>query len=532
MRRVLLFGLAALALPAFGQEPGARIADPIRVDGGLIKGGEESPMGGVRVWRGIPYATPPVGPLRWKPPQPLEPWQGAFPCEEFGPGCPQPPTALPIPLQVRNRSENCLRLNVWTPAKRVTDGLPVLVWVHGTCGGFARGSAGEAAYEGELLASRGVVVVTFNYRLGVFGWMAHPALSKESAGGVSGNWGLLDQVAALEWVKRNIGQFGGDPAKVTLAGQSGGAACVAALMVCPKAKGLFRHAIVQGAGPQWIRRRLREARGGLASGEAQGEALQKLAGAASIEALRAMSADELLAAAKTAEGPFAGGEQWGPVVDGALLPDDPWTLWNAGAQADVPLLCGANADDGSVFPAPVGVVDVWQYKDWLKTAFPADPDRIAKAFAPRLRDDVPATLRDLFSDALAVEPARFIARAHAARGRKAWLYVFTRVSPGAEKRGLGAFHGAEAGYVFGTVAGPVGHDETDHRLAKRLCDAWAQFVKTGDPNVAESVEWPGYATAEDAWLEAGDELRVVRGYRRGRLDALAEVREKEAAPPK
>ncbi len=528
------FTLAALANLALAQDPGPKITEPIAVDGGQIGGGEESPMGGSRAWKGIPYAAPPVGPLRWKPPQPVPPWQGLLICSDLGPACPQPATALALPLQLNTQAEDCLRLNIWSPAKRVTDRVPVLVWIHGTCGGFARGSAGEPVYEGEVLARRGVVVVTFNYRLGVLGWLAHPALSKESPDKLSGNYGLQDQIAALEWVKRNIAKFGGDPDRVTLGGQSGGAACVAALMVSPRAKGLFHRAILQGGGPSWVRRRLR---GDAASGEAQGEALLAALNVASgpanaLDILRSRSLEELFAAAKTAEGPFSEGEQWGPLVDGAFLTDDPWTLWHSGKQADVPVLCGGNAEDGSIFPLPRGVVDVWQYKDWLKAAFPGDPAAIAAAYAPKLRDDVPRTVSDLTSDALAVEPARFAARAQTALGRKAFLYVFTRVSPGAEKRKIGAFHGAETAYVFGNMAGAVGLDEVDRQLAQKLCDAWAQFVKTGDPNVPDRVDWPAYDPKTDAWLEAGDDLRVTKEYRKARLDALAAAHEKEAAPPK
>ncbi len=531
--RLSLLALVLLPAAAFAQaDAGAKITEPIEVDGGQIGGGEDSPMGGTRTWRGIPYAAPPVGPLRWKPPQPVPPWKGLLLCSDLGPACPQPPSALPLPLKINTQSEDCLRLNVWSPAKRVTDRVPVIVWIHGTCGGFARGSAGEPVYEAELLSRRGVVVVTFNYRLGVFGWLAHPALSKESPDGLSGNYGLQDQVAALEWVKRNIGKFGGDPDRVTLAGQSGGAACVAALMVSPKAKGLFRQAILQGGGPRWIRRRLR---GTAASGESQGDALLAALNVAAdpanaLETLRSRSIEELLAAAKTAEGAFAEGEQWGPLIDGALIPDDPWKLWNEGKQADVALICGGNADDGSIFPLPAGIVDVWQYKDWLKTAFPGDPAGLAAAYAPRLRDDVPRTVWELYSDSLAVEPARFAARAQAAHGRKAYLYLFSRVSPGAEKRKIGAYHGAETAYVFGNMAGTVGLDEVDHQLARKLCDAWAQFVKTGDPNVPDLVVWPAYDPKADEWLEIGDDLHVAKEVRKARLDALGAAREKEGSP--
>jgi para-nitrobenzyl esterase len=510
-------------------EPAPPITEPILVDGGQIGGGEESPMGGVTSWRGIPYAAPPIGPLRWKPPQPVPPWQGLMNCTDFGPACPQPPSSLPLPPDVQNVSEGCLRLNVWSPAKRVDDALPVFVWIHGACGGFARGASSEPIYEGEFLAKRKIIVVTFNYRLGVLGWLAHPALSKESGDGVSGNYGLLDQIAALQWVKRNIVKFGGDPKQVTLAGQSGGAACVAALMVCPRAKGLFQRAILQGAGPRWIRRKLRETRGSLDSGEDQGEFLlsrMKLDGDA-LAALRSRSVEELFEAARTAEGPFMEGEQWGPVIDGVLIPDDPWKMWRDGLQADMPIICGANANDGSMFGVPKGVIDVWQYNDWVKREFPGNPEAISKAFAPNLRDDVPGMFPQLYTDALSVEPARFMARANAEHGRKAFLYLFARVSPGAEKRKIGAYHGAETPYTFGNMVGPVGHDQVDHNLAHKLCNAWAQFVKTGDPNIEGSVEWPTCVDRMDGWLEIGDDLRVTREVRVERLDALADAREKE-----
>lgn len=512
--------LAFLLLATFAAaEEAPKITEPLAVDGGRIDGGEDSPMGGVKCWKGIPFAAPPVGELRWKAPQPVKPWPGVLTCSDFGPACPQAKSSLVLPPQIADQGEDCLRLNVWTPAKKTSDRFPVFVLVHGSCGGFSRGSAGEAIYEGELLSKRGVVVVTFEYRLGVFGWLAHRALAKES--GSSGNYGLLDQVAALEWVKRNIATFGGDPGNVTLAGRSGGAACVAALMVCPKAKGLFHKAVLQGAGPRWIRNR---------DGEAQGQAFSDSLSCGktkTLEVLRSRSVDELVKAAHDAEGQFGEGDHWGPWIDGELIPDDPWRLWRDGKEADVPLLAGGNADDGSMFALPKDVVDVWQYKDWLKTAFPADPAGIAAAFAPRLRDDVPQAVRDLYAGSAALEPARFAAACRASRGGKAYVYIFSRVSPGAEKRHIGAYHGGEIAYTLGSMVGPVGHDQVDHALAHKVCDAWAEFAKTGDPNGAGNPWWPAYDPKKDEWLEIKDDLHVVKEVRKAQLDALAAARVKE-----
>jgi para-nitrobenzyl esterase len=529
MPRSPLAALLLLAAHAAAQEDprGPRIEAPIAVEGGELEDGEPSAIGKVRCWRGIPYAAPPVGELRWKPPQPVIPWKGRLNATDFGPACPQPPCPLAIPPDSGEvLDEDCLRLNVWTPARRTKEKLPVFVWVHGWAGGHTVGSGAQGLYDGELLAGRGVVVVTFNRRLGVFGWLAHPALSKESPDGTSGNLGLQDILAALRWVRRNIERFGGDPANVTLAGQSGGAECVALLMVCPKAEGLFHKAILQSGGASRVRRTLRDA-------EAQGEAYVKRLGCPpEAAAMRAKTAEELLAAALHAAGPFAAGEVWGPVIDGVLVPDDPWTLWRGGRTMAIPVLAGANAHDGSMFPLPEGVVDVWQYRDWLRAAFPADPGAVFKAYAPPLRDDVPATFRELLTDAAFAEPARFLARSHAAAGRPAWLYHFERVSPGSAKRSIGAFHGAEAAYMFGNLVGPVGYEQADHAVAGKMCDAWAAFAKSGNPAHEGLPDWPRHDATSDAWMVFGDDARVEREVRKERLDVLSRCAEGERAKGK
>lgn len=252
--------------------PAIGIEDPVKTESGLVSGLAAGPSGEVRVYRGIPFAAPPVGPLRWKPPQPANSWDGVRECTRFGPWCPQPRPFVAFESG-QIQSEDCLYLNVWTAARSAGDRLPVMFWIHG--GGFTTGSGAMASYDGTALARQGVVVVTINYRLGPFGYLAHPLLSRESPQGVSGNYGHLDQIAALHWVRKNIAAFGGDPGCVTIFGESAGAMSVCRLMVSPLARGLFHRAIAQSGGAHGRNRHLREPRGLLAPMEAEGERIAR-----------------------------------------------------------------------------------------------------------------------------------------------------------------------------------------------------------------------------------------------------------------
>ena len=327
-RRVAASVLALASWPAVGDA----MADAVRTKAGVVEGAAE-PEGSVRAFRGIPFAAPPVGELRWREPQPAAPWPGVRKSVEFGPRCIQ--GRIFDDMVFRDEpSEDCLYLNVWTPARSAAGKLPVMVWIHG--GGFQAGSASEPRQDGGRLARKGVVVVGINYRLGVFGFFAHPALTKESGHGASGNYGLMDQVAALRWVRDNIAAFGGDPGNVTIFGESAGSFAVSALVASPLARGLFHRAI--GESGAYLGKHALDPKT-LGASEETGARFAASIGAASLADLRAKPADEVLKSALGFQPWFA------PTVDGHVLPKNPNDIYAAGEQARVPLLAGSNADE-------------------------------------------------------------------------------------------------------------------------------------------------------------------------------------------
>ncbi len=321
------------------QAVAARAADQVKIASGTLQG---APVAGtnVRAFLGIPFAAPPVGKLRWQPPQPVHPWQGVRQADAFGPRCMQRTVYSDMVFRDQGPSEDCLYLNVWTPAPSASERLPVMFWIYG--GGFQAGATSEPRQEGMNLAKKGVVVVSVNYRLGIFGFFAHPALAKESPHHAAGNYGLMDQIAALRWVKENIAAFGGDPANVTIFGESAGSWSVSELMASPPAQGLFQKAIGEsgaefGAGPQL------HAAQTLGQSEKAGEKFAQSIGANSLAALRAIPADKLLQ--ESAKGHF------GPNVDGYVLPQSVDRIFAEGRQSHVPLLAGWNKDEnmGNVY---------------------------------------------------------------------------------------------------------------------------------------------------------------------------------------
>ncbi len=432
----------------------------VKIDSGLVSGAVVGD-GQVHVYLGIPYAAPPVGDLRWKPPQPVAPWTGVRQCTRFGPASLQPTH------QAVGMSEDCLYLNVYTPARTASNRLPVMVFFHG--GGNYHGAGSD--WSGTLLAQQGVVVVTVNYRLGPLGWLAHPLLSKESPDKVSGNYGLLDDVAALKWVQTNIAAFGGDAGNVTIFGQSAGACTVIHLMASPLAKGLFHRAIVL-SGVTTVTQSTADA-------ERQGEAFVARLGVSGapdvLKALRAKSAEEIVAAAGEALGLFAGGTtnfKPKPVVDGWVLPDRPDKAFRDGKQHNVPLIMGANSGD----------------------------------------------TRDFFSSTLML--VDYMSKVQP----KVYVYEFTRVPPGWRKAGIPAMHLLDQFYQFGTIdqidrfgkemhGVPAELDPVvDGRVSKEMMALWTQFAATGDPNVKGMVSWPTYNRASDQYLDIGDTLQVKSGF--------------------
>lgn len=505
---------------------GSASADPIQTESGLVSGVAVDNVGDVRVYKGIPFAAPPVGAWRWKPPQPAPDWTGVRACTEYGPWCPQPKsTIIAAASSGERQSEDCLYLNIWTQAKPAGKKRPVMVWIHG--GGWTTGSGAAPIYDGTALARQGVVVVTINYRLGPLGYFAHPLLSKESPQGVSGNYGHLDQIAALRWVQRNIAAFGGDPACVTIFGESAGAGSVCRLLVSPLAEGLFQRAIAESGSGYGRNRYLRETHGGQESMEEIGQRLAAQLGcdkaADPLAALRAKSAAELLAGCDPAQGLYGKGIHFGPIVDGWAIPEDPGDMFTAGKQHNVPLLIGTNADEGTLFLAQLPVQHVMGYRLMVRSLYRAHADEMLKLLPCDQDEQVKAALARLTTVQSFVSPARMVAKAMSNKQAKTFLYHFTRAAPGLAKRGLGATHAAEIPYVFGTLRTGPAYLEQDRRLAATMSACWVQFAKSGDPNGKGLPPWPAYDAIGDKHLEFGDEVRVGHGLYRDACDLLEHV---------
>lgn len=521
-RKAKLIGcvLALLAGPC----PAAEAAPPpLQLDSGKISGKASTRAPGVLLYLGIPYAAPPTGGNRWRPPQPPAPWPGVRAATRFGPSCPQP--AAVLGGRQGQLDEDCLSLNVYAPAPSAGK-LPVLVWLHG--GGFTTGSAAKSLYAGDLLAAAGAVVVTVNYRLGPLGFFSHPALSAESPRKVSGNYGLLDQIAALRWVQRNISAFGGDPKLVTVFGESAGAVSVCMLLVSPLSKGLFHRAIAQSGGAQGRNRKLTKKWRGLESAEGVGEQIAAALGLApgpdAAAALRAVTPDKLLAAASPAQGLFGKGIKFGPVIDGWVVPDDPPALLAAGRHHRVPVLTGSNADEGTVFLRQLPVRGPVGYRAALRRMFGDGAAELAALFPARSETEVRQALNRLTTVAAFVRPARSLARAAAQSGQPTWLYHFTYVPPIAKRVELGAFHGAEIFYLFGNVPGRVYRQAGGDKLAQRMRSYWLNFARTGDPNGPGLPAWPKYEAAADRYLEIGKEIKPGKNLYKDLCDRLDRIK--------
>ena len=479
-------------------------AETLQIEGGAISGINVEGKMPVRAYLGVPFAAPPIGPLRWKPPQPPLAWEGVLCCADFGAACPQPKALLSGP--VVRQSEDCLYLNVWTSAKTAGAKLPVMVWIHG--GGCTTGAGSQPFYNGVQLAQAGVVAVTINYRLGIFGFLAYPLLSKESAHNVSGNYGALDQIAALQWVQRNIKAFGGDPECVTIFGESAGAASVSRLLVSPLAKGLFHRAIAESGGPFGHNRHLREKWYNEEPMEQVGLKLAEKLGCAAapdpLAALRAKTADELLAVADAAVGLYAKGTRYGWVVDGWVLPDDPGVLFEAGPAQAVPLLTGSNANEGTVFLKNLPIQREIGYRWFLEKALgsAAAGMEMEKLF-PVENGDIRAALDRVTTAAAFAWPARAMVRAMEKVKAPAYLYQFVKAPAHEGPNKLGACHALEIPYVFGNLSQlkALRLEDADRALSQTMVAYWTNFAKTGNPNGAGLPQWPAYRAAEDAYLE-------------------------------
>jgi len=482
MQRLLL-AAACVAATTFAE---AGIPSEVTIDSGSLAG-TTGASPDIRVFKGIPFAAPPVGANRWRPTQPVAKWSGVRPAIEYAARCTQGGAGGPNAASGPPTSEDCLYLNVWTAAETASDRRPVMVWFYG--GGFFGGAGSEARYAGDGLARKGAVVVTLNYRLGSLGFFAHPALSAESARKVSGNYGMHDAVAALQWVKRNIAAFGGDPDNVTIFGESAGANLTSALVGSPEAKGLFRRAIAQSGG--WMG--LGMARmGTLARAEEAGAKALTDAGIASLAELRARPAQEVFAAVR-------GGNL---VVDGYLIPEDLSQTFANSRQNSVDLLVGSNKDEGTFFQRPGLTAE--QFTSQARQRFGVLADGFLKTFPAGSDAEATSSYLASFSDEASWHMRKFAAL-QAKQGNDAYVYYFTRVPPTLPDRpspfgdyqgaSRGATHVAEIPYMFDNLAPPVPWTDVDLRLADVMSSYWVNFARTGDPNGAGLPRWPTYRDA-------------------------------------
>ena len=455
----------------------------VPTEAGLVSGVK---TGDITAYKGIPFAAPPVGDLRWKAPQPAKHWDGVRKCVAFSAS---PMQAKPTPFMVYTSEflipespigEDCLYLNVWTGAKTKADKRPVFVWIYG--GGFTSGGSACPIYDGEAMAKKGIVFVSANYRVGVFGFLAHPELTKEANGKGSGNYALLDQVAALKWVKRNIAAFGGDPDNVTIGGQSAGSMSVNCLVASPLTKGLFNRAIAE-SGSMVVKNPLL-ASGTLETAEAQGTKLAEKAGAKTLAEMRAMPAEEVL---KKFQGQFA------PIVDGYVLPESVPDIFTTNKQNHVALITGWNDDE---FGGQTRSKE--DFKKWAEAQYGADAVTFLKYFPAETDEQAKESQTRLSRDQIfAMAGFKWAALQSKYASSPVYVYNFDRKVPAeGDMKKYGAFHTAEVPYMLDNLKflNNRPFEPADRKLAKTMSGYLVNFIKSGNPNGAGLPEWPKYNT--------------------------------------
>jgi para-nitrobenzyl esterase len=492
--RVLIGALLLIVVLATSAIPLAQ-SPTISTESGAISGIRED---GLSIYKGVPFAAPPVGDLRWRPPAPVAPWTATRNAEAFAPACMQVGVSMPgeIPPAV---SEDCLYLNIWTPAKSAQEHLPVIVWIYG--GGYINGSASMPLYWGDRLAHKGVIIVTIAYRLGPLGFLAHPELTRESPHHSSGNYGLMDQIAALEWIQRNIADFGGDPKNVTIAGQSSGAISVSILMASPLAKGLFQRAIGESGGlfeplqlaPKYL----------LTNAESDGEKYALSLGATSLQQLRRLPANQLSG--------NAGGIVH-PVIEPYVLPVSPYESFASGQQNDVALLIGSNAEEARAL-VDFNHVTAATFDSDLEHSYGALPPQLVAAYPHATDEEARQARLSLERDLRFGWDMWAWARLQAGTGKNPVYYYSFRQKPpfpaGSVYEGWGASHFAELWYVFDHLdQSPWRWSKEDRRVAEEMSSYWINFAKSGNPNGRDLSTWPAFTNADGKVRYLGGPITV------------------------
>lgn len=498
MRNISLHRGVLICLAAAGAWPLLALDQPVRTRQGLLSGtpGRDAR---ITVFKGVPFAAPPVGALRWRAPEPPAPWEGVRKADKFSSACIQnivhvrPPWTHEF-MAHDAVSEDCLYLNIWTAAKSAREKRPVFVYIHG--GGFNEGSGSVPVYDGEGLAGKGLVAVTINYRMGVLGFLAHPELTREAGYRASGNYGLLDALAALQWIRGNIAAFGGDPSRVTIAGQSAGGMAVHALVASPLAKGLFHRAIAQSGGST--------VGGGsrkLVDAEQDGVQFAERRGAPSLAALRELTPQQLTAPLSPAIG-------FRPIVDGYLLPDSIDAIVARGQQNDVPILTGANADEGGASPNPTVKLDA--YRAQASQRYKEEADTFLKLYPAASDEEAGAASNNSARDRARMSLHRWAqTRARTSKSRL-FTYFWTHTPPGPDAGRYGAFHTSEVPYALNTLnMSDRPFQSVDHKIADLMSTYWANFARNGDPNGRGLPQWPPAGRTPALTMQIDSQTRAI-----------------------
>jgi len=506
---LLVVLVTALSVNCFAQ-------NTVKTANGVVEGTVDN---GVRTFKGVPFAAPPVGQLRWQPPQPVKNWSGKRKADQFGPRCMQRPIFSDMVFRSNGVGEDCLYLNVWTTAKSSKDKLPVLVYFYG--GGFAAGDGSEPRYEGASMARKGIVAITVNYRLSVFGFFAHPELTKESPHHASGNYGLMDQSAALRWVKQNITAFGGDPKRVTIAGESAGSVSVSAQMASPLSRDLIAGAIGESGSLLGTLPAMP-----LEEAEKSGVKFAASVVADSLAALRAKPAQEILDATAKPDAPWPT-----PTIDGYFFPKSPFEIFANGEQAHVPLMAGSNSEEN-----PYDVIlgrdtpTVENYREALRKLYADKADQVFNLYPASTEEEVKAAAQDLASDRfISYSTWKWVDVATKTGGRPTYYYLYSRPRPALKVASAndpvprGAAHSAEIEYAMGNL--DLNHvyawTPDDYKISKVMQEYFANFIKTGNPNGAGLPSWPEFSRGQRMIIDV--ETRAEKEKMRPRYEFMDQV---------